>query len=144
MTRLVLLLAVLCLGAAPAAAPGPGNPPDPIAGQLFPPEAVMQHQKRIGLGDAQRRSITETISALQTQVLEAQWDMQAEQQKLVELLAQTRVNEAAALEQAGRLMDFERRVKRAHLSTLIRIKNVLTSEQQSRLRALIARENDAK
>lgn len=141
MKRLVTLLAALCLG---AAAPAPGTAPDPIAGQLFPPEAVMQHQKQITLTDAQRRSITETISGLQAQVLEAQWSMQAEQQKLVELLAQTRVNEAAALEQADRLMDLERRVKRAHLSALIRIKNTLTHEQQVRLRALVAEQNDSK
>jgi len=141
MKRLVSLLAVLCLG---AAAPGPGNPPDPIAGQLFPPEAVMQHQKQIGLTDAQRHGITAAISALQSQVLEAQWDMQSEQQKLVDLLAQARVNEAAALAQADRLMEVERRMKHAHLAALIRIKNVLTHEQQTKLRALVGPENDSK
>ena len=160
MKTLVVLLAVLCLaapsigassslaaeaavapGAPPATAPAPGNPEDPIAAQLFPPEIVMQYQQHIGITDAQRRSITGAISALQSQVLEMQWNMQAEQQKLVELLGQSPVNVAAALAQADRLMEIEHRVKHAHLAALIRIKNVLTREQQTRLRAMTAHED---
>ncbi len=139
MKMLALLLAVLCLGAAPAAAPGPGGQSDPIAAQLFPPEVVMQHHRQIGLSDAQRRSITGAISALQSQVLEAQWEMESEQQALVEVLGQSSVDEVAALAQAGRLMDIERRIKRLHLTALIRIKNALTREQQNKLRAALAR-----
>lgn len=142
MRRHIFLLAALCVGAAPAAGPGSASPPDPIADQLFPPELVMQHQHSIRLGDAQRRSITAAISALQSRVLEMQWDMQARQQKLTELLGQTPVDEAAALAQADRLMETERQVKRTHLAALIKIKNVLTQEQQRKLRALAARGDD--
>jgi Spy/CpxP family protein refolding chaperone len=140
--RLIVLLAALCVGAVPAAGSGTASPPDPIAEQLFPPELVMQHQQSIRLGDAQRRSITAAISSLQSRVLEMQWDMQARQQKLTELLGQNPVNEAAALAQADRLMESERQVKRAHLAALIKIKNVLTQEQQRKLRALAARGDD--
>ena len=70
-----------------------------------------------------------------------QWNMQAEQQKLVELLGQSPVNVAAALAQADRLMEIEHRVKHAHLAALIKIKNVLTREQQTRLRAMTAHED---
>ena len=140
MKMLALLFAVLCLGAAPAAAPGPGDQSDPIAAQLFPPEVVMHHHRQIGLSEAQRRSITGAISALQSQVLEAQWEMESEQQALVEMLGRSSVDEAA-LAQAGRLMDIERRIKRVHLTALIRIKNALTREQQAKLRAALTRKS---
>lgn len=141
MKMLALLFAFLGLGAAPIAAAGPGDQSDPIAAQLFPPEVVMQHRSQIGLSDTQRRSITGTISALQSQVLEAQWEMESAQQALVEMLGPSSVNEAAALAQVDRLMDIERRIKRAHLTALIRIKNALTREQQTKLRAAITRKS---
>ncbi len=133
-------LLLLCAVARPASAQAPA--PDPIAQFLFPPELVMQHQQSIRLSDAQRRSITAAISALQSRVLEMQWDMQAQQQKLTELLGQTPVDEAAALAQADRLMETEHQVKRTHLAALIKIKNVLTQEQQRKLRALAAPGDD--
>lgn len=142
MKILTILFALFALCAVPVSAEPPGNSSDPIAAQLFPPEIVMQHQKQIGLSDAQRRSITGVISALQTEVLEAQWKMESEQQALVEVLGRSSIDEAAAVVQAGRLMDIERRIKTAHLSALIRIKNTLTSKQQVKLRAAVARASD--
>jgi Spy/CpxP family protein refolding chaperone len=57
-------------------------------------------------------------------------------QTLVELLDGSRVDEAAALEQVDRVLTLERRIKRAQLALLIDIKNILTPEQQDRLRSL--------
>ena len=144
MKVLMVVLTALSLGTAAAAQPSGPTPDDPIAAQLFPPEVVMQHQKRIHLTDAQRRSITGAISSLQARVLEIQWAMQDEQQKLVELLGPSQVDEAAAVAQAGRVMELERQVKQAHLGALIRIKNLLTREQQTQLRALQSRADGGK
>ena len=47
-----------------------------------------------------------------------------------------RVDEAAALAQADRVMALEREMKRSQLQLLIRIKNALTQQQQDQLREL--------
>ena len=59
--------------------------------------------------------------------------MQAEAGKLTELLRQPRVDEAAALAQVDKVLGMEREVKRAQISLLIQIKNLLTPAQQQKL-----------
>jgi len=126
-----VLLAVVAIADTP-------KPEDPIAAQLFPPEAVMAHQQELGLSDAQRRNITVAVTKLQSKVVEMQWDMVREQSALAKTLSKPTVNEQEALDQADHLMVLEHRIKHEHLSTLIKIKNALTPEQQTRLRSLIA------
>ena len=138
MKRFVLSLLMASLAATGAWAAEAHKPDDPIAAQLFPPEAVMAHQQQIGLTGAQRKAITAAITALQSKVVEIQWEMTSEQTALAELLSRPIVDEASALARADHLMDLERRVKHEHLATLIRIKNTLRPEQQARLRALVA------
>lgn len=117
----------------------PGGEPD-FAGHLFPPELVMQHQRRLGLTAEQRTRITDAIKQLQAQVVDLQWQIQEEQQRLSEVLAAPSVDRAAALSQVERVLDVERRVKLAHIALLITIKNTLTPEQQTMLRELRAGE----
>ncbi len=141
MTILCLCVASVTLTSSAGNAPQPGEPGpmDPIAAQLFPPEAVMQHQKDVGLSEDQRRTMVNVISELQSRVLEAQWEMESQQQVLVEMLARPSIDESAALTQAGRLMDVERRIKTAHLAALIKIKNTLSPDQQGKLREALGR-----
>ena len=133
-----LLLAAVLFAAAPAlhAQGSPAPQQDPVAEALFPPELVMQHQQRIGLTAQQRSAITGAVQQLQSRVVELQWQLQAESQRLVELLRASPVNEAAALAQADRVMSMEREIKHAHLQMLVRIKNTLTREQQAALQSL--------
>ncbi len=126
------LLAAACSGVALAEPP----PPDPVAQFLFPPELVMQHQRELGLTASQRSTITDAIGKTQSKVLELQWDMHDETQKLAELLGAPSVDEAAVLAQVDRVLNVERQVKREHLSMLMKIKNSLTREQQEKLKAL--------
>jgi Spy/CpxP family protein refolding chaperone len=111
--------------------------PEPeFARHLFPPELVMQHQQSIRLTEEQRTSITQSIRELQLKVVELQWKMQDEAQKLNELVERSRVDEAQTLAQVDRVLGIEREIKRAHMALLVRIKNTLTSEQQSALTAV--------
>ena len=131
---LAVLAAVGVLGQQPPG--GPGGPPhqeDPLARFLFPPELVMQQQRAIGLKPEQRSAITRAIQEFQTKVLDLQWQMQDETQRLTELLDKPAVDQAAALAQIDKLLAVERDVKRAHIGLLIQIKNTLTPEQQARL-----------
>jgi Spy/CpxP family protein refolding chaperone len=110
---------------------------DKLFGQyLFPPELVMQHQQKLELKPAQRTAITEALRQLQSKVIDLQWQMQDETQKLSSLLSQPTVDENAVLAQVDRVLGIEREVKRAHMQMLVRIKNTLTREQQATLQAL--------
>jgi Spy/CpxP family protein refolding chaperone len=62
--------------------------------------------------------------------------MQAETQKLIELVKAPHVDESAALSQVDKVLGIERDVKRQHVTLLIRIKNTLSPEQQAKLRSM--------
>lgn len=129
-----LVLTAVVLRAATAAAQGPVEAE--FGRYLFPPELVMQHQQRIALTPNQRTAITSAIQEVQAKVVELQWELQAEGQKLVELIQQVSVDEAAVLAQLDRVLNRERQIKTAHVALLVRIKNTLTPEQQGMLKAL--------
>jgi Spy/CpxP family protein refolding chaperone len=59
--------------------------------------------------------------------------MQGEAGKLAQLLQPPKVDEAAALAQVDKVLGMEREVKRAQISLLIEIKNLLTPPQQQKL-----------
>jgi Spy/CpxP family protein refolding chaperone len=111
-----------------------GGPP--FLRQLFPPEVVMKNQRDIALTDEQRAAITEAIKTTQGSVLDLQWKLEDEQQKLTKLLEADHIDVEAALGQADLVMDAERKVKKEHLTLLLQIKNLLTPEQQKKLREL--------
>jgi len=135
--RLVLvLLAVAGSPLATSRLAAQESPERAFGQHLFPPELVMQHQQKIGLRSDQRTAITEAIQQLQARVVELQWRMQEEGQRLAEIFQRAQVNEGEALAQVDRVLGVEREVKRAHMTMLIRIKNTLTPEQQAMLRSL--------
>jgi Spy/CpxP family protein refolding chaperone len=109
---------------------------DPIARQLFPPELVMNNSQQLGLAEKQRAAIKSEIQKVQSKFLDAQWDLQEETGKMTSLLQQTPIDEAKVLEEADKIMSYEREIKRAQLTLLIRIKNLLTAEQVAKLEAI--------
>lgn len=135
---LLLPLVLAVLSAARAEQPGP----DPIAQNLFPPELVMRYGSDIGLDDRQRGAIKEAVQKAQAKFLDAQWDLQSESEKMVRLLQARPVDETAVLAQADKVMSLEREVKKAHLSLLVRIKNLLTDAQQDKLMELRRKSSD--
>jgi Spy/CpxP family protein refolding chaperone len=126
--------ALLAVTGAAAQQP-PQAPDDPLARVLFPPELVMRHQQDIGLRPEQRAAITKAIQDFQSKVVDLQWRMQEQSQRLVTLLEKPAVDQGAALAQVDEVFGVEREVKRAHISLLISIKNTLSAEQQARLAA---------
>ena len=111
--------------------------PEPeFARHLFPPELVMQHQHALRLTAEQRTSITQGIRDLQLKVVDLQWKMQDEAQKLTALVEASRVDEAQTLAQVDRVLGIERDIKRAHMTLLVRIKNLLEPRQQDTLAVL--------
>lgn len=103
---------------------------------LFAPELIMQHRRAISLTDEQRDAISRLIQDLQGKVVGYQWELLDDLESLTEVLEGDRVDLDRALDGMDQVLDTERRVKQAHLELLVRIKNVLTPEQQALLRRL--------
>jgi Spy/CpxP family protein refolding chaperone len=132
MKHLILITALLISAIAHAQSPSSGNTDD-IAQNLFSPDLVFKYREAIGLDEAQSKSLKDLVQKAQSRFLDLQWDMQAEAGKLAQLLRQPRVDEAAALVQVDKVLGMEREVKRAQVSLLIQIKNLLTPAQQQKL-----------
>ena len=136
----VLFATPLPAAAQPMEPPMEGGPPGmggpSFLENVFPPGMIMRHQSDIALTDAQRAAITKQMEEAQKALVTLQWDVERESEKLGKLLEPGHVDEAAALRQADQVMGAEERLKKAHLTLLIRIKNELTPAQQQKLRQL--------
>ena len=133
--KLLLVLPVLAL------MPGALNAqveeePDPFSTVLFTAEEIMQHRRAIDLNDEQRDAITRLIEELQGRAVGLQWRLLDETESVREALEGPRVDLDRVLDRFRRAMETETAIKRAHLELLVRIKNVLTAEQQEKLREL--------
>lgn len=109
---------------------------DPLFSTLFPPDLIMQHRRAIDLNDEQRDAISRLIGDLQGEVVRLQWELLDEVQQLTEITSAPRVDLDRALDQLDSVLDTEKQIKQAHLEMLIRIKNLLSAEQQATLRRL--------
>jgi Skp family chaperone for outer membrane proteins len=116
--------------------------PDPFAGNLFPPELIMQHQQALGLSEEQKNFLKAELRKTQARLTELQWNLQDEVEKLAVLMKQDQVNEAQALTQLDKVLGLEREIKRLHIGLLIGVKNKLTLEQQARLREIAGKASD--
>ena len=67
---------------------------------------------------------------------ELQLQLADEAETMISLVKQDRVDEQQTLAQLDKILNLEREIKRAQFVLVIRIKNRLTPEQQSRLQEL--------
>lgn len=108
----------------------------PMDRNLFPPELVLMNQLALGLSPEQVASIKGSVGVTQTQVLDAQVHLHRVTEQLHAALENTTVELAPAVGLASQAMELEKQIKLAHLTLMIRVKNLLTEEQQDRARAL--------
>ena len=111
-------------------------PEDPLREYLFPPELVMQNQQALGLSDDQKNFFKTEMRQAQLRFTELQWKLQDEIERMISLLKQTKVDEQQTLAQLDKVLAAERDVKRTQIQLLIRLRNDLKSEQQTKLREL--------
>jgi Spy/CpxP family protein refolding chaperone len=109
---------------------------DPLAGNLFPPELILQHQSEIGLTDEQREGVMSEIQKVQERFTDLQERLQREVEALAVLLKKDSIEEQAALSQFDKVFNQEREIKRGHLGLLLRIRSRLTKEQVAKLREI--------
>src|SRR5215471_18081856 len=103
---------------------------------FFAPELIMQHQNAIGLSADQRTAIREEMQKMIGQFTDLQWQESAETEALTSLVSQERPDEKQVLAQLDKLLNIENQIKRLHTGLLVRLKNLLTSEQQAKLQEL--------
>ena len=133
-----LAVALLAAGALPAGAQESLPPVDPIAEQMFAPELILRHQRAIGLSEAQKNALVADVKRTQAHLIDVQWELQRVADPLVDLLGKERPDEAQALAQLDKVLAVERDVKRSQLGLAIRLRNLLSAEQQRQLRELRA------
>ena len=103
---------------------------------FFDPQLILKHAKEIGLSAQQRQTMMDAIKKGQSALVPLQLDMAEPALEMAELIEETTVDEAAAVAKADLVLKLENEVKKTQMAMLIKIKNVLTKEQQIRLRAI--------
>jgi Spy/CpxP family protein refolding chaperone len=109
---------------------------DPLKQFFFPPELVMRYQNEIQLKKERKELIISTMEEAQKKFTRLQWDLQSEVTALQKLLSESVVSETNALAQLDKVLDQERLIKKAQITMMVKIKNVLTEEQKVKLNAL--------
>lgn len=133
---LVLAALPLVLLATPGTGRAQARTDDAFARAMFDPQLVLKHAQAIGLTAAQRRSILDELRATQLALAPLQADMTEPALELQSLIEAPRIDEAQALAKIDRVLRLENEVKKAQAVFVIRVKNILTPEQQTKLRAL--------
>ena len=139
MKRISSLVCILAVGftmSVQAQEGQPGSEVDPIEGAFFPPELIMAHQDAIGITDEQRKSIIKNVQKTQTIFTTHQWTLHAAMDRMGSLTHKTPVDEQAVLAQLAAILDVEREIKLLQVGLMVRIKNMLTEQQQAQLREI--------
>lgn len=119
-------------GRRPGGVPPGGDPKE----SFFPPELVMQNQKALGLTDDQSKSIREEMQNKEARFGVLQWQQSAEAETLKGLLQSDKVDKKQVQAQLDKLLAIESEVQRLRFGMMVRIKNILTPDQQAQLREL--------
>lgn len=146
------LLLVACKSE-PAPLPGDTNPERPWSASSAPPaqappvvglvdeklfsiDSIMRHQSALGIRPEQKDALLVEWDASQKELNRLEWDLSGEKERLAAALSGTSVDETAAMQAGSSVTDLEGKLKLSHLRLLVRVKNLLTPEQQAKLRAL--------
>ncbi len=109
---------------------------DPFAGAFSSPELVLLSRDRIALTPEQREALHAHVEKTKPVSDELRAKLEAETAALAALAKQDRVDEAAIGVQLDKVLDVEREAKHLHVGLLLAIKNLLTPEQQAKLREI--------
>jgi hypothetical protein len=109
---------------------------DPLAARLFPPDLVLHNGEAIGLSDEKRQEIVSRVEKAQTRFQELEQALRKERDAMMAQLDREKPDEAAVLKQLDVLLAREREMKREQFGLMLSLRNMLTAEQQVRLKEL--------
>jgi len=137
-TRLALVAMPALLLTVPLATPvaAQAKPDDAFAKAFFDPQLVLKHANAIGLTAQQRKAILDEMKATQVALVPLQVDMADPALELQGIIEAVKVDEAKALAKIDQVLKIENEVKKRQATFVIRVKNLLTPEQQAKLRAI--------
>ncbi len=138
-TRTMQLMAIIAVLTAPCvmlAAAESKRAADPFAGLFFPPELVLLARDPIALTSQQREAFHARMQQAQTRSDELRPRLERETAALATLAKREKVDEVAIVAQLDKVLAVERELKHLQVGLLSAIKNLLTPEQQAKLREL--------
>ena len=130
-----LLIAAL-IAVCPLDAKADTRTPDPFEGAFFPPELILMARDQIGMTPEQLEAFQDRVEKARPRSDALRHELERESAALSSLAKEDRVDEAATVAQLDKVLDVERALKRLHVGLLAGIKNLLTPEQQTKLREL--------
>ena len=134
--KIITLIALLSTACCLTAADKSAAQTDPLAGAFFPPEVVLMAGDQIGLTQDQREAFRAHVEKTQPRSNELTERLTRETAAFSTLARQERVDEAALTAQLDKVLDAERDLKHLHIGLLVWIKNLLTPEQQAKLKEI--------
>ncbi len=137
MKKGILIVLFTCLAFTTTMAAGPKA--DMFKGKLFPPNVILEHQADLNLTRAQFTAIKAAVVEVQSNIAEFEWDMREAQQNIMAELDQSPVDEKRVLEHVSAVLAAENQVKKQQMTMLIRLRNLLTTEQIAYLESLRGR-----
>lgn len=132
----IVLLALVAALSPLVAADAAKESADPFAGAFFPPDLVLLAQDRIALTPGQLETVRARVAKTQQRSDELRVKLEHETAALLALTKLARVEETPLLAQLDKVLDVEREVKHLHVGLGVTIKNLLTPEQQAKLREI--------
>jgi len=109
---------------------------DVLGCNFFCPELVMRYQKDLGLTPDQQKAIKSEMVDLAGHTTDLRWQLSIEKGALADLLKEAKPDEKAILKQTEKVLKIENDLEISTLTVLIRIKNALTPEQQTKMAEL--------
>ena len=125
--------------------PPPQDGPRPLSGSpgsgiksesLFPPELVMRNQKAIDLTLDQQAAIRAEMVKTLPRFTDLQWQLSSEEETLDAFLKLSRPDEKNVLLQLDKVLAIENEMKHLQLGMMLKMKLILSPDQQNRLREL--------
>jgi len=134
--KLIIFLALITSSCPLFAADGTKPAGDPFAGAFFPPEVVILARDRIALTQEQQDALHACVDKTVSRSDELRARLQKETAALSALANKDRVDEAAIGAQLDKVLAVERELKHLHVGMAVTIKNLLTPEQQAKMREI--------
>jgi len=110
---------------------------DLLGANLFAPDLILREADQIGLTDAQRDAVTSLVGSMKKTMGEGQARMSEAAGKLGKSLQAASVPDPLVFDQFASMLEIENEIKRGQFAMLIRAKNLLSAEQQDKLREII-------
>jgi hypothetical protein len=100
---------------------------------FYMPELVLKYWEEAGLSADQVEKIKEIYNRNLPNYDSKKWHLDAEMVKLEKLITESAVDVKASVAQLVKSLEFEADIKKMKLEMLVKVKNILTPEQQAKL-----------